>query len=396
MQRLALLPVRWTHLFLLTAVLAIPADARGSETSALINEALDRPVNLELDDFLPSVLKAIEDRTSVPIRADPIIWELLPWGQQTKVTARIQNQTLRHSLSAITQKLGLQIALADEAVMIEPMPGLRRLGRRSTVQELRGLDILASTPMPRLTDAGSVRSLLTAIDLKLDSMQAPLAIEDRLDAETRSRIVNLPRNATMMDALELVTKETRATWYPWSETIVVVPKETQVRNQLARTFTTRYNNIHIAQVLEDLRRRAGVPFVIEPGALQKIAPDARAIRIFWDNVSVEQALDELRGFSGIDYTVTDEGVKITHAGKPGPAVNMADPVIATITLENGMSLFVRESQIPPELREYLRQRLDRTIGELRSIAAKENFPLSPPPTTAPATTPAAASTRPAE
>lgn len=47
--------------------------------------------------------------------------------------------------------------------------------------------------MPPVTDAGSVRSVLTAIDLKLDAMQAPLAIEDRLDVETRGKILTPPR-----------------------------------------------------------------------------------------------------------------------------------------------------------------------------------------------------------
>ena len=368
-------------LFLLIALFT-SYSARASETSALINDALDRQVNLDLDGFLPDVMKGIEDRTSVPIRADPLVWELLPWGQQTKVTAKIQNQTLRQSLAAITQKLGLRLKLADEAVLLEPMPGLRRLGRRSTVQELQSLDILASTPMPPVTDAGSIRSVLTAIDLRLDAMQAPLAIEDRLDVETRGKILNLPRGATMMDALEQIAKQTRGTWYPWGKTIVVVPKDVQIRDQLSKTLTTRYNNIPISQVLEDLRRRADVPFEIDPGALQKIPADSRNIRIFWDNVSVEQALQELRGFAGIDFAVTDAGVKISHPGGPNPAVAMADPVMAMVTLENGMTLLVRESQIPPELRDYLKLRLDKTLVELRSLAEKDKFPLTKPTTKA--------------
>lgn len=384
---------------LAAAVLLTPRQAVSSETSALINDALDRNVNLELDGFLPDVMKRIEDRTSVPIRADPIVWELLPWGQQTRVTARIQNQPLRVSLGAITQKLGLRIRLAEEAVLLEPMPGLRRLGRRSTADELNSLDILASTPMPPVTDAGSVRSVLTAIDLKLDAMQAPLAIEDRLDVDTRGKILNLPRGATMLDALEQVVLQTRGTWYPWSKTIVVVTKDVQIRDQLAKTITMRYPDIHISQVLEDLRRRADVPFEIEAGALQKVPPDSRNIRIFWDNVPVEQALQELRGFAGIEFAVTDAGVRITHPGSGNAAVAMADPVVAMISLENGMTMLVRESQIPPELRQYLQQRLDKTLVDLRVLAERDRLstggPASQPSTTQPANTPAPGATQPA-
>ena len=383
---------------LLLLVMLPAGAARGQNHAALINETLDKPVNLELNAILPEAMKVIEDRTSVPIRADPAVWELLPWGEQTSVNVKIQNQTLRQALGAITQKLGLTFGLVDEVVMLQPMPALRRLGKRATVQELETLDKLSAEPMPPVTGAGNVRAILTAIDLRLDAMKVPVAVEDGLDAETRGKIVGLPRNATMLDALEQVAKQTRATWYPWGRQVVVVPKDVQVRDQLARTITARYKDADIAQVLEDLRRRAGVPFEIEPGAVQRIPAEFRTVRVFWDNVSVQQALEALKGFAGIDYQVTDNGVKITN---PSPAAaaaaaTPADPVMAMVQLDNGMTLFLRESQVPPELRAYLQHRVKKSVDDLRAMAKAENFPLTQPATqAAQATTSTTTTTRPA-
>jgi hypothetical protein len=364
-------------------LLARPATSPGqSSSSALINEALEKPVALDLNDVLPAAMRAIENKTSVPLRADPAVWDLLPWGDQTTVRATVQNQTLRQALTAITQKLGLTFALGDETVMILPSPALSRLGRRSTVQELQTLDRLAAEPMPPVTGAGNVRAVLTAIDLKLDALKAPFAIEDRLDPDTRNKVLALPRGATMLDALEQIGKQTRGTWYPWGRTVVVVPKETQVRDMLAKTLTVRHNGVDVGQVLEDLRKRAGVAFEIEPGALQRVPADARTLRVVWDNVTVQQALESIRGIAGIDYQVTDRGVTISNPAPPAAAAagGSNDPVVAMVQLENGMTVFVRQSQVPPDLQAYLAHRMKRNVDELRQMAKAERFPLTQPAT----------------
>src|SRR3954471_6816769 len=122
--------------------LFVASSASASVTSALINKALDTQQKLELDTTLPQAMTQIGSMTGVRIEADPAVWDLLPWGEQTNITAKIENHTLREALSAITLKLGLEYALTDEAVELRPMPALRRLGRRSTVQELAALDLL--------------------------------------------------------------------------------------------------------------------------------------------------------------------------------------------------------------------------------------------------------------
>ena len=54
--------------------------------------------------------------------------------------------------------------------------------------------------------------------------------------------------------------------------------------------------------------------------------------------------------------------------------------MAMVQLENGMTVFVRQSQVPPELQAYLQHRMKRNIDELRQMAQAEHFPLTQPTT----------------
>ncbi len=203
--------------------------------AARSNEALDKQVKLDIDTVLPQAMKQISDQTGVSLRADPAVWDLLPWGQQTNITAKIENQTLREALEALTKKLGLTFALRQNDIEIEPMPALARLGRRSTVQELQALDLLNSTPVNLGLDRPTIKQIADAVDAKLVELKSPVAVENRVLLAQQDQVVTVPRNATMADALEAIANTTTVTWYPWGKSIVILGKEEQVRAQLNKT-----------------------------------------------------------------------------------------------------------------------------------------------------------------
>lgn len=370
------MPINRTWFGLVLALLACVSHAQ--QTSALINEALDQPVKLELNATLPVAMDTIADQTGVRLRATPAVWELLPWGQQTNITAKIENQTLRQALTAITWKLGLQYELKDEYIQLQPMPALVRLGRRATPQELAALDLLASTPAQLDTDRPTVRRLLGAIDNKLAGMDAPIAIENRaFDAASGDQAIPVGRNATMLEALEAIPRTTSATWYPWGKSIVILGKQDQVRELLDKTLTARYDGVDVGQVLMELSQRSGIEFNLEPGALQRIAPEFRNIRIFLDNASVRQALDTISGFTGLGYTVTDQGVYISSP-TTGP-VPARDPIVGIITLPDvGIQVLLPQSQVPEEVRAYLQYKTRKELHNLQKMMEEEGF--TPPAT----------------
>ena len=368
-------------------VLACSPAAFGQSSSALINEALDKQVKLSIaNQTIPQAIQKIADETGVRIEVSPRVYDLLPWGEQTTINAKIENQTLRGALVAITRKLGLTFELKDEAVELQPLPALRRLGRRATVDELGVLDLLARTPLEPQGDRPSVKQLLAAIDSKLEAAKSTFAIENRAFGDNGTAVqIPVARNASLLDALEAIPQNSDATWYPWGSTLVVQQKADHYRDQLGKTITVRYNGVDIAQVLSELSTRSGVPFVIEPGAVQRIPQDARIVKLTLDAAPIQQALENIAGFTGLAWSVSDKGVYIWN---PSTGTNQTrEPGVGLLTLDNGVQVILRESQVPPDLREYIKHKTEQQFEKMRVQMKEEGFKPSSQPTTKPASRP---------
>ncbi|HEV8603983.1 MAG TPA: DUF4974 domain-containing protein [Tepidisphaeraceae bacterium] len=355
--------------------------APAQDSSALINKALDEQLKMKLDTTLKGAMDKISEQSGVKIKEDPIIWDLLPWGRDTAVKATFENVTLREALEVITRKLGLTMVLREQAVEIGPMPALKRLGQRSGRDELRALDLLASKQLGLETDHPTIKRLLEAIDLKLAAEKdVQMAIENRIgDAVSQERTVFVPRNATLMDALESLPKETRATWYPWGKTIVVASKDEPTRRMLSKPLTIRpgERGMDITTVLTELATRTGVSFEIQPGALAAIPVDARTVRGVMDNAPAQQILEAIAGATGLQYAIADDKVIISSAsGEP----NRREPNIGFIQLDIGMQVLVPMSQVPADLKEFIRYRTQRELARMRKMMEEEGFK----PTTQPA------------
>ena len=350
------------------------AAATAQDTSSLMNQALDQPVKVQFDTVLPEAMNQITRITGVRVEAEAAVWELLPWGQQTNIQAKIENQTLRQAMDAITRKLALTYVMRDDVLQLQPAPALRRIGRRATIQELQAMDILTAQTLSLPQDRVTVKQLIDAVDQKLAAAKSSFAMEYRPgDAIRADKTVFVPRNATMSDALESIVKETPLTWYPSGKTIVVVPKEEQVRNQLAKTITMRFAGVDVAQVLTELSQRAGVRFEIEPGALQRVPAEVRNVQLMLDNSTVLQAMESVAGFTGLGYAVTPRGVYIWNQTYGDPS-GRRDRVVGTMTLPDaGMQVFIFESQVPPDMKEYLKIRREKEFEKVRQLMQEQGF-----------------------
>lgn len=311
--------MKWIACFV---ILLACTMARATVTSALINKQLDTQQDLQFDTTLPDAMQQIANQTGVRLEADPEVWELLPWGEQTSIKATIKNQTLRQGLAAITQKLALQFVLGDESVQLRPLPALRRLGRRATVDELGVLDLMTANPIDLPTDHPTVREIVTAVDDRLAKLHSPFSIDDRAADAVQDQKISVPKNASLADALEDAVQQCDTAWYPWGKTIVIIGKEEQVRSQLTKTISARYNGVEVSQVLLELFQRAGVDFTVDPGVYQKVPQQYRSIQLMLDNATVQQALESIGGYTGLVFDVSDKGVHVGYAPEaqlPGTA-----------------------------------------------------------------------------
>ena len=352
--------------------------AHADDTNALINEALEKSVTLEVDGVFPQVMKKITDETAVPIEVPPHVYDLLPWGEQTTIKATIKGQTLRQALTALTHKLGLTWTVGAQTVIISPRVPLERLGRRATLAELETLDLLSNTQLGENSIAGktvSVKELVDAVDRKLAELKSPITIEFRPGDKTKSSDqVNVPRNATLSDALRELSKQTELTWYPWGQNIVVLTKEDQIARQLDRTITKHYNSAEVGAVLADLAKIAGVEFNYEPGALQRVPPEFRKLTLVLDNARVREALEEIRGVTGLDYTVKPDSVYLWNQNPPSTAAAPAGgPIMGSLQLDNGIQLFLRAGDLPPDIFQYAEHKKLQEFKRLRQQMKDEQF-----------------------
>lgn len=355
---------------------SLPAADR---TSALIGAQLDKLVKLQLDNTpLPQVLATIERETGVPVRVSDDVYATLPWGEQTPITASVEGLSLRDALTAISGKLGLRFDLRDEFVELSPVPSLRRMGRRATLQELRTLDLLGTTKLPPSPSGWTIDSLGRAIDQRfvdIDRQRAStkaapaslvLELRPAQGVDLAKSPVLVPRDASIADALDALASQSKLTWYPWGDSVVVLPKRDVVAARLDRPVSMRYDGVDIATVLIDLSRQAGFEIAVEPGAIQRVPPEFRIIRIGVEGVApARKALETLQGFTGLGYVVTDDAVYVWNQNS-NPASGQRGRVVATMTTPSGATVLIYEDQLSPEARETLRGQQQRAAQRLEA------------------------------
>lgn len=397
--------------------------ARGQSLSAELSAALDRQMSLKLAHTLPNAVRLINEKTGVRIEVDPVAYDILPWGDQTNITANIENLTLREALSAITRKLGLKFEVGDTSVRVEPIPAAMRVGKRLTLDELTLLDILFSSPLKHTENNLTLRQIIEATDGALaqvgrDSggagggsggggggyvVESHVPVNREGTASPLETLIPVSRNATLADALEAIPRSTDYTWYPWGKSVVVLKKEDQIRLLLQKRITVRYGSgatgVDVNQVLLDLSKATRVPFSIEVGALQRIPPEFRMVRLTIDEAPVEQVLEQLKGATGLNWAISDRvgksgGVYLwagsaelpgSRGGTAGAAGSGAGGGAGSrstllVPLSDGTQIIVPDSELPDDVKEYLRAKRKAEVEKLREQMRQEGFR----PTTKPA------------
>jgi hypothetical protein len=187
-----------------------------------------------------------------------------------------------------------------------------------------------------------------------------------------------------LDALEALTTQSPATWYPWGKTIVVLPKQDQVRRQLKQEITLRHDGTDVAQVLGELSMRSGIPFRYEPGTFQELAPQSRQIKLVL-NAPVIDALEAVCGLTGLGYQVKEDEVYIWNTAST--AVRPRDKTIAILQTDTGLQVLINDSNCPPDVREIIDRVKEKQFDALRKIAAEQGIKVNNAAPAAPATRP---------
>jgi hypothetical protein len=304
-----------TRSALCLAILSTTVALAQPSSSALIGQALDsQAADLSAQGGLIDVMKTVENQTGIRLEALPAVWDALPWGQDTSVNVHVKNATVRQALDAITRRLGLTYTLGDEAVVLEPTAALSRLGRRATLEEIQALDLLAATPMALTTTSPTLDQLLQAVDAKLQDAKSPFAVQERgLDSGELGRVIQVARNATMMEAMEEITRQTDVTWYPWGHRLVVTAKTEAEHLLLSKRLTRRFHDVELAQVLTELSEYANLTFHYAPGVLRQVPGKYSRLKLDLDDATVEETLQTISGATGLQFIPTPDGISVTYS-----------------------------------------------------------------------------------
>lgn len=95
-------------------------------------------------------------------------------------------------------------------------------------------------------------------------------------------------------------------------------------------------------------------------------------------------LESLASFTGLAYSVNDKGVYIWN---PTNSVGSGgrDPIIGSIQLKDGTQIFVPESRVPADVKEYIESQRQAFSDRLRQKMKEEGFKPATKPATQPAT-----------
>jgi hypothetical protein len=368
--------VRTAGVLAVVAGLLLASPAAGQNADIRTQQALDRQVNLEIPDApIIEVFDQLQAMTGVKFVLDEEVTERLPYGRETRMSVTLRDVTLRKALTPMLAPQALQWRNEGHAVRIVPAPALRRLGRRATYDELRLLGILYARRLSAPDgDAGAleqVRTLAETPELELD-----LRVAGDRGALLEKADRDLP--ATGAQWLDALCRGERWTWYVSGDRIVVLERIDQVRRQLGKQVSLRYQDAELVTVLLDLARKAGVHLTVDPDTMNYVPGETReSFNLIMSDASVAQALEVIGGVTGLAFEATHEGLRVSPSEalkqrvlQPTTRPRQRSPFFVRLSLPGPagvrIDVFMRADELPEALFEDLdRRRLEtlETLGD---------------------------------
>jgi hypothetical protein len=348
----------------LTSSGATRAEGQVHSMRALIEQALDQQVDITVEKQpLAKAFELIGSKTGVKLTIRPEVVDLLPYGSETLASATIKNVSLRQGLAEMLSYLGMTMRVRDHDVAIEPIEPLRRICRRATWSELKQLHELLTTPysseaMSKLPFQFQIR---TSTDPSKEFLTAAAKVGQ----------------GTLAEVLEDACNQLDWTWYPWDNSIVVLTRAEQASRFVDKPITLRYSHASLGDVLADLARQADLRLRLEPGVLKALPVETQQnFSLMMQQATIRTALEMISGATGLAYDVTPTEIVIKHtsasrclATQPATVIRSDDPIVGTIAVPIGtgkfkLEFFVRESDLPPRVREWRKQQIDQAVKQI--------------------------------
>ncbi len=377
-------PTRSLLALYMAIVLSIPAlrAADPEPPEIQLQRALDQPLTLTLQDVpLSEAFKQIAATAKIPLQVDPACYELLPYGETTRVSLKASNSRLREALDVILIPVGLQTTVAGNAVMIRPSSPLKHIGHRADWEELKLLKELWSSPDLKLPAAGTFNltgAIRTAMEGRKDLLipipgDANGALSPAQEHALEQIAKQLPMSAYR--ALEMYCQLTNNIWFveagplaggaTGGKVVIMTPRQ-WINRQLAQPIQLARKDEPLEVIVADLTHASGIRFVPENGLYQSVP----VVSLRSDNGTVLQTLEALAGFTRIAFDIRDDSILLHIAPGPGNPPARADTIVGRISVPAGpegtmMDVYIRESDLTAEQNELRKKRIEEAVKAMQ-------------------------------
>lgn len=371
---------KWRYMMVAAVWVAGIGQAFGQADGGNLQRRLDRPVQLAVDNKpILEVFEQLSRVSGVPIEVHEDTLAMLPYGSETHLNVTIQDMTLREALPRMLAPQALSWTLEDETIVIVPSESLYRMGRRCTFEELQLLGRMQS----RRVQWDGAENLAAALEAMTERQGLRVILPVAMTTDDESRALRHAAQAlpgTTAEFLDMFCQSGGYTWYVDDDRIVVLPCEDQIRRQLQRKVSLRYQDTRLVTVLLDLTRKGRVKLVLTPGVLQSLPGESReSFTLIMTEASIEQALEIIAGATGLDFGITPEGVVVRSSlylevmagtqdsdGQQEQRRRIGFFLRTSVPLADGreVELFILPRDLPEEVREAMDRRRQEVIEEL--------------------------------
>ncbi len=353
------------------AAAQVPADIA-------LQRRLDQPFTSKIENVeLSKAFEDIQSAAKIRIQVDPAAYDALVYGATTKITAEFRSAPLRAAIAEILLPLSLEQVVAGDTVIIRPTAALLRVGRRTTWDELKLLQTLRTTQLPRLDVdwQQDIRNLVGKADLLVRIQGADGAMHDK-----GMQAVKGVLPCTIDQALDTYCGATGLVWTVDQNSLQIMSKRQWVERQLQRPVFIKQFNARTEKVVSELSRTSHVRLVPDPG-LYDVVP---TVTLDSDS-TLQRTLDSLAGSYRITTEIMDDTIALKLPGTP-PASAMRGEIVGRVAVPLGpdgtvFDLFIRDTDLSPELNEQRKRRINDALTDLKAALSAPAIPSTQPATT---------------
>jgi len=299
------------NLTAVAVVMVLSGVAAGQEPVSL-QRLLDRPISVEADNSpIGRIFDKIQAVSGVKFIIDHDTFDVLPYGDQTRLSVKLKNVTLRKALTPVLSAQALRWEIAGDKVRIIPTEPLYRMCRRATYDELQMLGKMHQRKIEPAPEGGDT---FAAMKSKLGAEDLEILFHVKADEATKQKAFAGAARALPGPAAVYFDRLCHGrgwTWYLQGDQVVILDKVLQYKRQLEKQITLKYKNAQLVQVLADLAHEARVKLTMRPGVLQYLSDEAKGnFNLTMSEASIAEALEVISGATGLEFKPTANGLLV--------------------------------------------------------------------------------------